>query len=103
MSKKLLQIDFKVDGPWGKEMAKTYASLAKQISSTSGLLWKIWTENEATKEQGGIYLFEDEASLKAYLEEHAARLESFGITKITAKTFEVNEELTRITFGSYLK
>jgi hypothetical protein len=32
-----------------------------------GLLWKIWLMNEAEKSAGGIYLFRDKASAKAYV------------------------------------
>ena len=61
--------------------------------------WKIWTENEAEETGGGIYLFEDDESALAYLEEHTARLEGFGVTDIRAKLFHVNEPLTALTRG----
>jgi hypothetical protein len=97
MSPKLLQIDFPVAGPWGAEMAAAYSDLARNIAETPGLRWKIWTENAQTGESGGIYLFEDEASLDAYLKMHTERLKSFGITNINAKKFDVNDELNQIT------
>lgn len=99
MVRQLLQIDFPAKGPWGEEMASAYVGLAETIARAPGLIWKIWTENPETKEAGGIYLFEDEASLAAYLEEHTARLKSFGVTQINAKRFAVNEPLTKITRG----
>jgi hypothetical protein len=97
MSLKLLQIDFPVAGPWGAEMAAAYSDLARNIAATPGLRWKIWTENAETGESGGIYLFEDEASLDAYLKMHTERLKSFGINNINAKKFDVNEALNQIT------
>ena len=97
MSIKLLQIDFKMKGPWGDEMTEAFTDLANHIAETPGLISKIWTENEQTGEAGGIYLFEDEASLKTYLEEHTIRLNSFGITEINAKIFDANEALSKIT------
>ena len=99
MARQLLQIDFPAGGPWGEEMASAYVDLAHTIAGAPGLIWKIWTENPETKEAGGIYLFEDEASLAAYLEEHTARLKSFGVAQINAKRFAVNEPLTQITRG----
>ena len=48
---------------------------------------------------GGIYLFEDEDSARAYVEEHTARLEGFGVKDIRARVFEVNESLTEMTRG----
>ena len=47
---KLLQMDFKMEEPWGEEMSKAFEGLAKDISTEEGLIWKIWTENEAEKE-----------------------------------------------------
>lgn len=93
----LLQIDFPYNGPVGKEMVEAFADLASSISKEKGLIFKIWTENEDTKEAGGIYLFEDLLSLEAYLKMHTARLQSFGIRDIRSKIFEVNEALSKIT------
>ena len=95
----LLQIDFPSDGPFGAEMAEAYAGLASSISEESGLLWKIWTENAETKQAGGIYLFADEPSARAYCDMHSRRLESFGVSGIRALFFDVNEALTRTTRG----
>ena len=38
------------------------------------MIWKIWTENEAERLGGGVYLFEDQLSAEAYLAMHSARL-----------------------------
>ncbi|MCF0148150.1 MAG: monooxygenase [Clostridium sp.] len=96
---KLLQIDFKMQGPWGEEMSIAFADLAKDIAQEKRLIWKIWTENEKEGEAGGIYLFEDEEALDVYLDKHTKRLNSFGITEITAKKFDVNEALSLIDRG----
>lgn len=96
---KLLQIDFKMEGPWGEEMTKGFEDLAKDIATEKGLIWKIWTENQEQKEAGGIYLFENEEELDRYLAKHTARLNSFGIVDITAKKFDVNIPLTKIDRG----
>lgn len=83
---KLLQIDFKMEGPWGDEMSKAFEGLAQDIAAEKDLIWKIWTENQATKESGGIYLFANEEALNRYLAKHTARLASFGIVDINAKS-----------------
>lgn len=93
----ILQVDFPHTGPFKDELAKALADLAKDIAGESGLIWKIWTENEKTKEAGGIYLFSNEAEAKSYLEKHTKRLESFGYTNIRGKIFEVNEKLSKIS------
>ena len=82
---------------------KGFVDLAKNISEESGLIWKIWTENEQTKEAGGIYLFDNEADAKRYLEMHTKRLESFGYSDIKAKIFKVNEPLSSITNATLTK
>ena len=93
---KLLQIDFPFEGPFGDEMAQTLEGLAQSITQEPGFIWKIWTESENEKEAGGIYLFEDEATARAYLEMHSTRLKSFGIENIRAKIFDINSSLSAI-------
>lgn len=97
MAMTLLQFDFPASGPWGETMAGAFADLAHAIADAPGLIWKIWTENETTGEQGGIYLFADAESAEAYRVMHTARLASFGITDVRAKTFAVNQPLSAIT------
>ena len=96
---KLLQIDFPFQGPFGDEMATALADLARSINGEPGFLWKIWTENEAEQRAGGIYLFEDEATARAYLTMHSERLGSFGVSGIEARIFDVNPGLTAINSG----
>ncbi|MBP6116237.1 MAG: monooxygenase [Neisseriaceae bacterium] len=97
MSHKLLQIDFPTEGPFGADMSAGFDALAQDIATESGLIWKIWTENAATKEAGGVYLFADLASLERYLSMHTERLTSFGVTGIRSKIFDVNEPLSALT------
>ncbi|MDO4681730.1 MAG: monooxygenase [Lautropia sp.] len=92
----LLQVDFPYTGPWGDEMTQAMEELARSIAGEPGLIWKIWTENPATSEAGGIYLFRDEPSAEAYLVMHAARLKAFGIPVVNGKIFAVNEALSAI-------
>jgi hypothetical protein len=94
--KYLLQVDFKMDGPFGEEMSTAFADLAESINNESGVIWKIWTEDAAAKEAGGIYLFETKENAEKYLVMHTDRLTSFGIANIRGKIFEVNEALSLI-------
>lgn len=77
-------------------MSHAMEGLARSISDEPGLLWKIWTENEAAGEAGGIYVFTDEASARAYLDMHAKRLEQAGCTAIRGKIFDVNAALSKL-------
>ncbi|CAM4244192.1 monooxygenase [Kerstersia similis] len=90
----LLQVDFPYAGPWGSAMTTAMEDLARSIATEPGLIWKIWTANEAAGQAGGIYLFADHASADAYLQMHSARLKSFGIPQVNAKIFEVNQALS---------
>ncbi|MGE7928780.1 monooxygenase [Lysinibacillus xylanilyticus] len=94
--KYLLQVDFPMDGPFGEEMSEAFVDLAKSINEEPGMIWKIWTENAATKEAGGVYLFETKTDAEKYLTMHSERLASFGITDIRVKIFEANEVLSTI-------
>lgn len=95
----LVQFDFKYDGPFGQEMARAFGDLAVSITEEPGFLWKIWTENEATHEAGGVYLFTDEALARTYVKKHSERLASFGVADVRAKIFRVNVALTQVTNG----
>ena len=93
----LLQVDFPYRGPFGDDMAEALKGLAESITQEPGCIWKIWTENESRQEAGGIYLFEDEATARSYLEMHTARLKSFGVSDIRSRIFKVNQALSQIT------
>jgi hypothetical protein len=96
---KLLQINFPHSGPWGAELTAAYTDIAQEIAAVPGLKWKFWIENSREEEAGGIYLFEDEASVNAYLEMILPRMHAFGFRNISAKTFDINAPLTEITRG----
>lgn len=93
----LLQIDFPFEGPFGDAMAEQLAELAVSIAQESGLIWKIWTENAQERTAGGVYLFSDEPSARAYLHKHQERLKGFGIEDIRARIFAVNDTLSHTT------
>ena len=93
----ILAMDFRSPPPFGPARDAALAPLAESIArDTPGLLWKIWTEDEANGEAGGIYLFVDRASADAYLHMHRARLLGFGIAHVNAKLFDVNTTLSAI-------
>ncbi|MFS2059785.1 monooxygenase [Kosakonia cowanii] len=99
MAKKLVQIHFDFNGPFGDEMSQQLVELAESINQEPGFLWKVWTENVLAQEAGGIYLFDSEANAQRYMDKHMERLKQFGATKITVKLFDVNEPLTRLNHG----
>ena len=98
----LLQVDFPYTGPFGDDMTNAMSDLAKDIAGESGLVWKIWTENQDENTAGGIYLFDNIDDAKRYLAKHTQRLESFGLTDIRGKIFNVNKALSQLSKTTFL-
>ncbi len=100
MAEKLLQINFKFNVT-KDEYEATADALAGEIAKVDGLRWKVWILNEAENEAGGIYLFNDEASLDAFLKGPlAAQVQNHpAIEDMTAKPFDVMPGATAITRG----
>jgi hypothetical protein len=100
MSQKILQINFQLSVS-AKDYEQACLPAAQPIANTPGLRWKVWLMNEAEHEAGGIYLFDDEASVQAFLSGPivAAVKSNPAISDISAKMFDVMEGLTGITRG----
>ena len=92
----ILQVDVPFNGPWGSEMTAAMQDLAQSINHEAGMIWKIWTENQAENRAGGIYLFETESDAQNYLKMHSLRLNGFGIDEVEGKIFTTNNELSKI-------
>lgn len=100
MSSIVLQINFKFSiSP--TELLQEFGPAAELIAAVPGLRWKIWSLNEDTSEFAGIYLFDDEASLEAYLEGPimAQGSQHQALSDISAKQFGVIDDLSIITRG----
>lgn len=98
--RKILQICFNFNVP-GQELGKTFLELAPAIADVEGLLWKVWCVNEAEKSFCGVYLFEDEAKVKAYLDGEiiAAVKKHPALIDININVFDIMLEHTKITRG----
>jgi len=101
--KKVLQINFtiKVKTP---ELFKAFQMQAPRFGpggDVKGLKWKIWLLNESNNSSGGIYLFEDQASVDAYLEGDIVKMikNSPALSNIEIKVFDFIPELTKISRG----
>jgi hypothetical protein len=75
--------------------------LAEPIAAVDGLRWKVWLMNEAESEAGGIYLFDDAASVQAYLEGSiVAQVTSHpALSEFSVKQFDVMDGVTAVTRG----
>jgi len=100
MSRKILQINLRFNVS-AEELAKEFEAAAVPIAEVPGLKWKIFGMDEERGEAAGIYLFEDDASLKAYIESSIiARMKTIeAFSDITMKDFDVVEDATAITRG----
>lgn len=97
MSTKILQINYKLNGPRA-EYDRENLPYAQPIGDLPGLRWKVWIINEAQSEAGGIYLFDGDAAVRAFLDGPIIA-EMKGDPTLSIKVFDVIEELTIITRG----
>jgi thiosulfate/3-mercaptopyruvate sulfurtransferase len=97
---KILQVNFKINIS-GNEYEKAAAGAAPVIADVAGLRWKVWIMNEAEHETGGIYLFDDQSSLEAFLAGPiVAKVKSNpAYSNISMKQFDVLDKLTQVTRG----
>ena len=81
------------------EIAEAFMGLAQPIADVKGLEWKVWIHNGEEKSAGGILLFEDEASVKGYLDGKivAGIMKHPALSDIEAKVFDVLPEHSKIT------
>ncbi len=100
MSGRIMQLNFKFNVT-GAEYEQAVSPLASQFAALDGLRWKIWMINETESEAGGIYMFEDEGSLNAFLEGPlAAQVTSHpALSDFSVKQFDAMEDLSEITRG----
>ncbi len=100
MSGRILQLNFKFSVS-GAEYKQAVSPLANDIATVAGLSWKIWIINEAEGEAGGIHLFDDEASVNAYLDGPIAEqiVRHPALSDFSVKQFDVIEGVTAITRG----
>ena len=97
MSAKILQINYKLNGPRA-EYERENLPYAQPIADLLGLRWKVWIISEAQSEAGGIYLFDDDAAVQAFMDGPIIA-EMKGDPTLSIKAFDVIGELTTITRG----
>lgn len=100
MAEKILQLNFKFNVPRA-DYEQLADAIAGEFAKVEGLRWKIWLMNESESEAGGIYLFEDESSLEAFLGGPlAAQVSSHpAVSDMSVKQFDSMANVTAITRG----
>ena len=98
MSGKLLQIGYKFSVS-ASDYTQAVSPLADDIAAVPGLRWKIWPINEAESEGGGVFLFDDEASMQAFLEGPiVAQVTSHpALSDFSVKQSDIMEDQSRVT------
>ena len=100
MNAKILQIGFNFAGS-RKEFEEAFNEAAPPIAEQPGLQWKIWIWNDEERYGGGVYLFEDESSVQAYLAEPIVEQIKVhpALSNVSARVLDVVEKPTAITRG----
>ena len=95
----LLQVNYRPSAAQAAVPEPKRIESARRIADTvSGLQWKIWIGSEKEGLRGGIYLFHDLESARAWAEEDLRpRLTAGGGADISIHYFEVDRTLSDIT------
>jgi hypothetical protein len=94
----VLQVNFTPSPDRSKRRDEARLEQARQIAELPGLQWKIWIEDVESSTRGGIYLFDDLASAKAWAEDSLRkRLTQGGATNISIRYFEVDRDVSVVT------
>ena len=94
----ILQVNFTPGPDHAAQSAHEKQEAARRIAALPGLSWKIWIHEETGNTRGGIYLFDDLASAKAWGDDQLTpRLHEKGASDISIRYFAINEEASRIT------
>jgi hypothetical protein len=67
---------------------------AEKISALPGFQWKFWIYNDAEKLKGGIYLFDDEKSAKAWGDQARINIAKRGGTDISIRVLHIDAPLS---------
>lgn len=94
----ILQVSYRPSVGQAAALESKRVESARRIADTvGGLQWKVWVSSEDGL-RGGIYLFDDRESARAWAEgDLRPRLTEGGGTDLSIRYFEVDETLSAIT------
>ena len=97
----ILVINFSLEGMTEPEYRKQCDEVAPAFAAVPGLVSKVWLADRANGVYGGVYTFENDAAMDAYLTSDllAQVAANPGLVDISVRRFEVLSEPTAITHG----
>jgi hypothetical protein len=100
MSEIMLQLNFNYSVT-KEEYEQAVAPLADKFANVVGLKWKIWILNAEKNEAGGIYMFENQASLDEFLAGSIAKTVTGhpALSDFSVKQFGIMKDITETTRG----
>ena len=100
MSEIMLQLNFNFSVS-KEEYTQAVSPLADKFAEVSGLKWKVWILNGEKSEAGGIYMFENQASLDEFLAGPLAKTVTShpALSDFSVKQFGIMKDITKITRG----
>ncbi len=84
-----------------EEYEQAVSPLADKFADVPGLKWKVWILNGEKSEAGGIYMFENQASLDEFLAGPLAKIVTshHALSDFSVKQFGIMKDITKITRG----
>ena len=100
MSEIMLQVNFNYSVS-KEEYEQAVAPLADKFANLPGLKWKVWILNAENSEAGGIYMFENQASVDEYLAGPLAKIVTThpALSNFSVKQFAIMKDISKITRG----
>ena len=97
----ILIVNFNLDGLSEDDFASSCAELAPAFAAVPGLASKVWLADRAEGTYGGVYTFESQEAVDAFLQSDlfAGVGATPGLVNISVRRFGVLDGPTRITRG----
>ena len=94
-------INYSVEGVSEQELNELCDQLAPAIAAMPGLISKTWLANPETNTYGGVYHWQDQASIDNFMGSHlvADFVGHPNIANVTSQVFDVMVEQSKVTRG----
>lgn len=93
----ILQVNYMPGAKQRNASTEARVDSARSIAQLPGLRWKVWIADPEAGRRGGIYLFDDLASARAWGTQVEQRLAAGGGTDLQIRYFDVDEAPSAVT------